>query len=722
MKYFNSLRIKIIILISIIMMITAAAIMYYSRQDVGNAILKVQVESADNVLRLVELNISAGYSRLLSDKIEILARLSNELKNLAIVCSSAIADYNVPIRRGLLKEEDAQQIALDWVRSVKLGREELMVFNETGVILSHSKKDYENLSIKGVVDLKGRSLMSIASYDVLEDKGKSAVFSWEPIFKKGDSAIDGNKKIGYFMPVKLWKWTLAATISFDDIEAESQLKMEKILELLRKTFAEIHIAKSGYVFIFNTQKKMLIPPPGFQSDSDFETFINSNVGRKLFDDLINSTKFDKKYIRYIDPFSPGSARLMEGFTSYFKAFDWYIVVAVPYDEIQEPGKVLLSRQSIIIGAIFFIGLLISMLIASKISRPINILTSYAKKLPDQDFTSEKRYSDFIKELPVKYNDEVGRLAESFIFMETALKKNIKSAIESNAIKERLEKEAAEEANRAKSEFLANMSHELRTPLNHIIGFTELIVDKSFGELNELQAEYLNDVLTSSRHLLSLINDILDLSKVESGKLELHLSGISPKAVLERSLTMVKEKVLKHGIQLTAQFDEIPKMIFADERKLKQIFYNLLSNATKFTPDGGKIIVGAKLITISATSTGDDYYQYDNNRNDSELEKNCDDENSNNQFIEFSVSDTGIGIAQEDQQRVFAPFVQVDSSASRKYQGTGLGLSLTKKLVELHGGKITVESEGLNKGSTFKFVIPITNRVIPMKSVEDYSVI
>jgi signal transduction histidine kinase len=689
------------------MVLTASAIMYYSRQDVGAAILKVQVESADNVLRLVELNISAGYNRLLSDKIEILTRLSNELKNLAIVCSSAISDYNLAIKRNFLTKEDAQKIALDWIRSVKLGREELMIFDVNGIIIAHTKKSYENLSLQDVLELKGRNLLSIARYDVLSEKGQAAVFSWDFKSNIDSSTIDSNKKIGYFMPINMWGWTLAATISFDDIEAESQIKMQKILEILQKTFSEIHIAKSGYVFLFNSNKEMLIPPPNYNSEKAFENLINTNTGNNLYDDLVNTTRFDRKYIRYIDPFSSTDNRIMEGFTSYFKAFDWYIVVAVPYDEIQQPGKELLSRQSIIIGAIFLVGLLISMAIASKISRPINMLTSYAKKIPDQDFTCEQKYSDSIKDLPIKYNDEVGRLAESFIFMETALKKNIKSAIESNAAKERLEKEAAEEANRAKSEFLANMSHELRTPLNHIIGFTELIVDKSFGELNELQVEYLNDVLTSSRHLLSLINDILDLSKVESGKLELHLSGINPTSVLERSLSMVKEKVLKHGIQLTTQLDDIPRTIFADERKLKQIFYNLLSNATKFTPDGGKIIVGAKLITVSSTPNRGDYFHYENNENHGELEGICDYSNSDNLFIEFSVSDTGIGIAQEDQQRVFAPFVQVDSSASRKYQGTGLGLSLTKTLVELHGGRITVESEGINKGSTFKFAIPIS---------------
>ena len=158
---------------------------------------------------------------------------------------------------------------------------------------------------------------------------------------------------------------------------------------------------------------------------------------------------------------------------------------------------------------------------------------------------------------------------------------------------KLARDAAEMANRAKSEFLANMSHELRTPLNHIMGFTELVLSKEFGGLDATQEEYLNDVLNSSKHLLALINDILDLSRVEAGKLRFEVSEVNLNACLLNSLIMVKEKATKHGIQLETNFDSLKGTITADERKLKQILYNLLSNAVKFTPDGGKVILNAE---------------------------------------------------------------------------------------------------------------------------------
>ncbi len=267
------------------------------------------------------------------------------------------------------------------------------------------------------------------------------------------------------------------------------------------------------------------------------------------------------------------------------------------------------------------------------------------------------------------------------------------------------KDAAEAANRAKSEFLANMSHELRTPLNHIIGFTDLVLNPKFGSLNETQEEYLNDVLHSSKHLLELINDILDISKVEAGKLKLEISEINLKACLQNSLTMIKEKATKHGIQLTTNFDGCKGTMGADERKLKQILYNLLSNAVKFTPDGGSVCLNAKKVSckirpgrrrgdaagLKIIETLDDDAHV--------LKKNI------HNGIEISITDSGIGIKSEDLERIFNRFEQIDGTSSRNYEGSGLGLALTKELVKMHGGRIWAESKGEGKGSTFRILLP-----------------
>ena len=228
----------------------------------------------------------------------------------------------------------------------------------------------------------------------------------------------------------------------------------------------------------------------------------------------------------------------------------------------------------------------------------------------------------------------------------------------------------EAANRHKSEFLANMSHELRTPLNAIIGFSEVLQERMFGELNEKQAEYTDDILSSGRHLLSLINEILDLSKVEAGRMELELATFDLPLAIDNARTFVRERATKHGINLDVTVDERLGDFVGDERKIKQILLNLLSNAVKFTPEGGRIGINARQADGS---------------------------------VEISVSDTGIGISPEDQAKIFEEFRQVGSNYAHKVEGTGLGLTLAKKFVELHGGKIWVESE-VGKGSTFSFTL------------------
>jgi GAF domain-containing protein/anti-sigma regulatory factor (Ser/Thr protein kinase) len=238
------------------------------------------------------------------------------------------------------------------------------------------------------------------------------------------------------------------------------------------------------------------------------------------------------------------------------------------------------------------------------------------------------------------------------------------------------------ANRHKSEFLANMSHELRTPLTAIIGFSEVLSDKIFGELNGKQDEYIGDIVSSGRHLLSLINDILDLSKVEAGRMDLDLAKFDVPMAIENALILIRERATRHGIKVQHHIDEQLGEIMGDERKFKQILLNLLSNAVKFTPEGGRIDVDAAL---------------------------------NNQSVEISVSDTGIGIALEHQETIFEEFRQVGTDASKKPEGTGLGLALTKRFVELHCGTIRVESV-LGKGSTFTFTLPLSQENVDVARI------
>jgi signal transduction histidine kinase len=248
----------------------------------------------------------------------------------------------------------------------------------------------------------------------------------------------------------------------------------------------------------------------------------------------------------------------------------------------------------------------------------------------------------------------------------------------------------------KSEFLANMSHELRTPLNAIIGFSELLKDGLMGEMTEQQQQFIGNIFSGGNHLLSLINDILDLSKVEAGKMTLDVEPVLVSSLFENSLSIIKEKAAARRIRLRMDTAEGLGSMHADARKVKQIVYNLLSNAVKFTSDGGEVslrvssVPRASVGLLSGAWTGQTFALADSELTD---------------FLEISVTDNGIGISPEGLSQLFKPFSQVDSSLSRKYEGTGLGLAMVKLLAELHGGAVAAES-AVGEGSRFTVWLPV----------------
>ncbi|HEX7595068.1 MAG TPA: PAS domain S-box protein, partial [Gemmatimonadaceae bacterium] len=253
----------------------------------------------------------------------------------------------------------------------------------------------------------------------------------------------------------------------------------------------------------------------------------------------------------------------------------------------------------------------------------------------------------------------------------------------------------EEASRMKSEFLANMSHELRTPLNAIIGFSEVLVDGLVGEMTEQQRGFLSDIYNSGKHLLSLINDILDLSKIEAGKMTLDLEPVQVGSLFANSLSIIREKAAARNIRLTLEAPEELGVVRSDARKVKQIVYNLLSNAVKFTSERGDVTLKATRVPraevgeLSGASMGRTFPLADNEFSD---------------FLKISVTDTGMGISPEGLDLLFKPFSQIDSGLSRKFEGTGLGLAMVKLLADLHGGSVAVESE-VGKGSRFTVWLP-----------------
>jgi len=464
--------------------------------------------------------------------------------------------------------------------------------------------------------------------------------------------------------------------------------------ILRSLSADGNLA---LIAVYDDKFKQLIAKKLKPVDSAIDFFDNSTHHRIEEYSENDQFVFDSENSGAIEFIRPVMNQGLQELSDFENANDkkkriGYVHVVVSKEKIKENTWLFIYSVAVITGILVLSGGVLMLVLGKKIAAPILRISQVARDVAEGKLDHE---------VTISGENEISDLARAINFMLERLKSyrhkveeyqkelETKVAERTLALEHLLQEskaltQKAEAANLSKSEFLSNMSHELRTPLNHIIGFTELIAGKNCGDINEVQEEYLNDVLNASRHLLSLINDILDLSKIEAGKMDLDVAEVHIQDLLANSLTMVKEKALKHSLRLSLNIEGDPGSFIGDERKLKQVIYNLLSNAVKFTPEGGQIEVGSAIRNGNGGS----------------------DSSADGKNLAVWVKDTGIGIEQHDLERLFAPFEQVESSISRKFQGTGLGLALTKKMVELHGGRIQARSEGKDQGSIFEFTLPI----------------
>ncbi|MEO3430768.1 sensor histidine kinase [Pelagibius sp. CAU 1746] len=411
----------------------------------------------------------------------------------------------------------------------------------------------------------------------------------------------------------------------------------------------IVFGRQGHAVIVDQTGRVLAHPHGAWRDemhdlsgvAPVQAVLHGEAGVAIFDEPLMNTEMVAAYTR------------VEG-------IGWGVLVTQPIDELRDRAEQV-SRSALIVVAIGVgVALLIGVLVAYYMTRPLRAVSQAARRMAAGNAEARTPVSE-----GALVPEEVRDLQTSFNVMAEAMERSKRDEHEARL--------RAEEANRSKSAFLANMSHELRTPLNAILGFSEVILAETFGKIGSARyQEYLQDIRVSARHLLSLINDLLDISRIEAGAVELNENWFPVVDALDESAAMFRENCANCGLDLAVESEAAGHVILADGRALRQILINLLSNAVRHTPAGGRIVVGARPVADGA--------------------------------LDIFVADTGMGIPACDLERVLHPFEQVAGDRTLLQEGTGLGLSIVNQLVDLHGGRLKLESE-VGRGTTVTFTLP-----------------
>jgi signal transduction histidine kinase len=477
--------------------------------------------------------------------------------------------------------------------------------------------------------------------------------------RSADAAFLGARETGvYYGPVYFRNGSEPyLTLAVGSPDADGGVTVDEVnLKFIWDVVSAIQVGKSGYAYVVDGNGQLVAHP-------DISLVLaRTDVSR--LPQVVSAQQGSASDSVVLAPAVNGRQVLTAH--ASIASLGWLVFVEQPIEEAFAPIIASLWRTALLLIIGLTLSAIASLLLARRMLRPIQALEEGAVKIGSGalDQRIEVHTGDELEELAAAFNRMAIQTRDSYATLELRVTERTRDLA---AAKDQLEI-----ANRHKSEFLANMSHELRTPLNAIIGFSEVLSERLFGDLNVKQDRYVQHILASGRHLLELINDILDLSKIEAGRMELEPSWFCLAEVLESSLTMVRERAIRHSIALTLAASPDVGMVNADERKIKQIMFNLLSNAVKFTPDGGRISVSARRLTES---------------------------------IEVAVTDNGIGIAPTDHERIFGEFEQVDRVVNQSGEGTGLGLALSRRFAELHGGQLSVRS-ALGKGSTFTLTLPV----------------
>jgi sigma-B regulation protein RsbU (phosphoserine phosphatase) len=433
---FCSIKAKMLLLVISTLTVTAFILMFFTKKGIEKEMLEMEEKSVRNAIYLVKLNVENQYKSFLSHKVLILRKRRVNMRDLTSIVISGIDRLHKMYQEGLITEEKAKEEGIDWIRMLRYGNDtHFLVFDEKDTLLFHENEKISGKNMSHLRDIKGLSLLHPLRQIPEVTGGWYAVFSWGSSDGKAVS-----KNIGYFDQYPQWNWVVGTAVTIDDLEPEVVRKLDLTVKQLRETFRKIKIARTGFLSLFNGKKELLIHPN--LTKEALKDINNPLTGNLMVDDLMAASQNSEKPMQYLWKASSDEekSKVYESYVTYFKSLDWYIASNAREDEIRMPAKAMVLRQMLFISLIFLFSILITYVVVRRISQPLKELTEYARKLPSYDFSAPESAFHGIERFSSKYKDEVGELAEAFLFMENALKHYIEDLKTTTAAKEKIESE------------------------------------------------------------------------------------------------------------------------------------------------------------------------------------------------------------------------------------------------------------------------------------------